>query len=136
MFGFKKKDKVEFEATRTFGSYFQYDENRQAVKIMATKKIIPVSSIETFQLNYGNKVYTKKDFGSAIVGTAMFGVIGAILAGTHSEEYISNMNILIRADGKFYSIPLLLGKHKLSSAKGTLRVANEIIEFLDGVTTE
>lgn len=136
MFGFKKKDKVEFEATRTFGSYFQYDANRQAVKIMATKKIIPVSSIETYQLNYGNKVYTKKNLGSAVVGTAMFGVVGAILAGTHSEEYISNLNILIRADGKFYSIPMIIGKIKMSSAKGTLRIADEIIEFLDGVTAE
>lgn len=133
MFG-KKKDKVEFEATKSFmGGNFQYDENRRLIRIKNgfQVNIIPADSIQTYSLMYGDKTYTKANLGKAVVGGALFGILGIAAAGTHKEEYISNMKIMIKADDKFYYLILTIGKMKVSAAKGILKTAEDIIALLD-----
>ena len=131
---FSKKEKVEFEATTSFGRWLQYDENRNLIKITeGIKKIIPVEDIQLYQVKCGTKTYNKANLGKAAVGGALFGVAGVVLAGTHEEEYISNLNILIKANDKFYSIPMIIGKMKKSSAKGVIEQADKIVEFLDSI---
>lgn len=136
MFG-KKKDKVDFEATRTFmGGDFQYDENRRLIRIKNgfQVNIIPVDNIQTYSLMYGDKTYTKANLGKAVVGGALFGILGIAAAGARKEEYISNMKIMIKANDKFYYLILTIGKMKLNAAKGILKTAEDIIVLLDDIT--
>ena len=131
---FKKKESVEFDATITFGRWLQYDETRRLVKITeGIKKVISVDDIKSYQLKYGDKIYNKANLGKAIVGGALFGASGVILAGTHAEEYISNLGIMINVNDKFYCIPMIIGKMKKSSATNILKQAENIIKFLDDV---
>lgn len=132
---FSKKEKVEFEATKKFGvNWLQYDENRKLIKIMNVKSPIPVEDIQLYRIKYGNKTYNKANLGKAAVGGAVLGLAGVILAGTHTEEYISNLTVEIKANDKFYYIPLIIGKMKAQAAKGILNSAEEMIEFLDSIT--
>ena len=132
---FSKKEKVEFEATRKFMvDMLQYDENRNTIKIKNVKQPIPVESIQTYSLKFGSKTYNKANLGKAIVGGSVLGLAGIVLAGTHTEEYISNIQVMIKADDKFYYIPLTIGKVKASVAKGILERAQEMIAFLDEIT--
>lgn len=136
MFGNKKKIK-EFEATKTFMvDRFQYDENRGLIKIKNgfQVNIIPIDTIETYSLTYGNKTYDKTNISRAVIGGALFGILGILTAGTHKEEYISNMTIMIKANGKFYYLPLIIGKVKYDRAKEMLQRAEKIIAFLDEIT--
>ena len=134
LFGFGKKEAIEFDATKSFGTYLQYDENRQLIKVMNVKQPIPVADIQLYRLKYGNKVYDKANIGKAAIGGALFGVAGVILAGTHQEEYISNLTVEIKANDKFYYIPMIIGKMKVSSAKNIFASAEKIIAFLEEIT--
>lgn len=139
MFGFKKKEKAgeEFNATVSFSNYLQYDEVRNTIKVMGKGAPIPVESIQLYNLKYGNKTYNKTNVGKAALGGALFGVAGVLLAGTHEEDYLSNLTIEIKANDKFYYIPMIIGKMKMKTAKGVLTYAEKIINFLDEkVTTE
>jgi hypothetical protein len=132
---FSKKVKEEFNATKSFMvDMLQYDEERKLIKIKNVKNLIPVESIQLYQLKFGNKVYTKTNLGRAIVGGVAFGWIGVVMAGTHKEEYISNIQITIKADDKFYFIPLTIGKVKASAAEAILHKADDMISFLDEIT--
>lgn len=131
----KKKKKQEFEATKSFMvNELQYDENRKLIKVKTSKDLIPVTAIKGYSLTFGNKTYTKVDLGRAIVGGAAFGLIGVVLAGTHQEEYISNITVRIKTDDKLYVLPLTIGKVKYNMAKGILQKAEEMIEFLNSIT--
>ena len=134
MFGFKKKENVEFEATRKFSDYLMYDENRNLIKIKGVKTPIAVEDIQLYQLKYGNKTYDRVDLGEAMVGGALFGVLGIVMAGTHKDEYISNLTIMIKANDKFYSIPMIIGKMKVNLAKSIVSQAEQMIAFLDEIT--
>ena len=132
---FKKKENVEFEATKSFMvDMLQYDENRKLIKIKNVKNPIPVENIQTYQLKFGNKTYNKVNLGRTAIGGAVLGLAGVVLAGTHTEEYVNNITIMIKADDKFHFIPLTIGKVKMSAAKGILDKAEEMIEFLDSIT--
>lgn len=132
---FNRKPKEEFEATKAFMvNELLYDENRKLIKVKTSKDLIPVAAIETYSLTFGNKTYDKANLGRAIVGGAAFGLVGVIMAGTHKEEYISNIKIMIKANGKFYYLPLTIGKLKASAAEGILKRAEDMIKFLDEVT--
>lgn len=132
---FSKKEKQEFEATKSFMvNELQYDENRKLIKVKTSKDLIPVSAIETYSLTFGNKTYDKANLGKALVGGAAFGLVGVLLAGTHKEEYISNIKVMIKANGKFYYLPLTIGKVKASAAEGILNRAQDMIAFLDEIT--
>ena len=131
---FKKKENTEFEATKTFGRWLQYDENHRLIKITeGIKKIISLEDIQLYQIKYGDKIYNKANLGNMVTGGVLFGVNGILLAGSHTEEYISNLGITIKANDKFYFIPMIIGKMKKSSAKGILEQAENIVQFLDGV---
>lgn len=132
---FNKKVKEEFEATKSFMvNELQYDENRKLIKVKTSKDLIPVSAIETYSLTFGNKTYDKANLGKALVGGAAFGLVGVLLAGTHKEEYISNIKVMIKANGKLYYLPLTIGKVKASAAEGILNRAQDMIVFLDEIT--
>ena len=133
---FNKKKKVEFEATKTFMvDRLQYDEKRSLIKIKNgfQVNIISIDDIQTYSLKFGNKTYDKTNLGKALVGGVTFGLVGVILAGTHKEEYISNITISIKANDKFYFLPLTIGKTKYDVSKGILEEAEHIIKFLDEV---
>lgn len=138
---FSKKEKVEFEATQVIAvGWMEYDENRKLVKIIngMSKKYIPVDKITDYSVKYGEKTYTKANLGKAVVGGAMFGVAGVILAGTHQEDYVKNITLCIRVDDPkqpFVFLPLTIGKMKMSAAKGIIKSADKMIAFLDTVTT-
>lgn len=132
---FSKKENVEFEATKSFMvDMLKYDEKRNTIKIKNVKQPIPVESIQTYSLKFGSKTYNKANLGKAIIGGSVLGLAGVILAGTHTEEYISNIEVMIKANDKFYFIPLTLGKVKASVAKGILDRAQDMIAFLDEIT--
>lgn len=132
---FSKKPKEDFEATKSFMvNELQYDENRQLIKVKTSKDLIPVSAIETYSLTYGSKTFDKVNLGRAIIGGTAFGLVGVVLAGTHKEEYISNIKIMIKANGKFYFLPLTIGKVKANVAEGILKRAEDMILFLDDIT--
>ena len=145
---FKKKNKTDnpdFEATKSYGNWLQYDENRNLVKVKGYKPLIPADKIKNYSLQYGNKTYTKKNLGSALagglVGGALFGVGGVIAAGvmtgSHQDEYITNLRITINIDDEkcpIIVIPLIIGKMKIGLAKYTLQSAESMIAFLDEIT--
>ena len=132
---FSKKVKEEFNATKSFMvDMLQYDENRKLIKIKNVKNLIPVEDIQLYQLKFGNKTYTKTNLGRAIVGGVAFGWVGVVMAGTRKEEYISNIQITIKANDKFYFIPLTIGKVKASAAEAILHRAEDMISFLDEIT--
>lgn len=131
---FKKREAAEFEATKKFSDYLQYDESRGLVKIKGCKDLISVDQITGYELKYGNKVYNKKNLGTAIAAGALFGVLGIMATGTHEEEYVSNIGITVIANGKHHYIPLTIGKMKMSAAKGILNMAENIVGFLNEIT--
>lgn len=137
MFKFFKKEKQEdFEVTKNFNDYLLYDEKRNLIKIKGNKRPISVNDIQTYSLNYGNKTYNKINLGEAIVKGSLFGTLGILHTGTHTEDYISNINIMIKANNKFYYIIMTIGKIKSSSlfAQRSLKSAEEIITFLNEIT--
>ena len=136
---FKKKNTEEFEATKSFMvDKLQYDETRGLIKIKNGFQIniIPVADIQTYNLTFGSKIYTKTNLGKALVGGAVLGVAGVLLAGTHQEEEISNITVMIKANDKFYYLPLTIGKMKAKTARGILESAESMIAFLDSITKE
>ena len=133
MFGFfKKKENVEFEATQKITHYLEYDANRELVRF--NKNVFSKNDIQLYRLKFGSKVYNKVNLGRAAIGGAAFGLAGIILAGTHQEEYVSNITLEIKVNDKFYFCPLTIGKMKASSARGILDVAEKAIAFLDEIT--
>ena len=82
---FKKKEKVEFEATKEFkfaNGVLQYDEGRNLIqyKNFPIKEIFSPEDIESYELQYCNKTYNKANLGKALVGGALFGVAGIIFS--------------------------------------------------------
>lgn len=133
---FKKKNKVEFEFTQQVGDYVKYDELQRRF-LFQNKTIVNCEEIIDYKLTYGNKTYTKKNLGTALAAGTLFGVGGYILAGTHQEEYVSNITVSIKTanNGVIY-IPLTIGKMKMSHAKGILESAERIVALLDAHTGE
>lgn len=134
---FNKKKTDEFEAAKTFMvDKLQYDEKRNLIKIKNgfQVNIIPVDDIQTYSLKFGSKTYDKANLGKAFIGGATFGLVGVILAGTHKEEYVSNITVSIKANDKFYFLPLTIGKMKYEASKRILESAESMIRFLDEVT--
>ena len=117
---------------------FQYDEKHNLIKIKIGFKvnIIPVENIQTYSLSFGNKTYNKSNLGKALVGGAVFGLAGIILAGTHTEEYVSNIKIMIKANDKFYFLIMTIGKVKVNAVRNILNEAEKIIRLLDEITTK
>lgn len=134
---FNKKKEVAFEATKAFMvDMLQYDEKRKLIKIKGEKQPIAIEDITGYSLTFGNKTYTKANLGRAFIGGAAFGLAGIILAGTHQEEYVSNIKLTIIACGKPHFILLTLGKVKMNAAKGILDRAEAMVRFLDEVCNE
>jgi len=134
---FNKKKTNEFEATKTFMvDKLQYDENRNLIKIKngLQVNIISVDDIQTYSLKFGSKTYDKANLSKAFIGGVTLGLVGVILAGTHKEEYISNITVSIKANDKFYFLPLTVGKMKYEACKGILESAENMIKFLDEIT--
>lgn len=140
---FKKKEKVQFEATKEFkfaNGVLQYDESRNLIqyKNFPIKEIFSPEDIESYELQYGNKTYNKANLGKALVGGALFGVGGVLLAGTHQEEVIKNIQIKFQLKGKklYYLMPIYQGELKVNGtfAQIFLESAEEIISFLNKVT--
>ncbi|MGM9543604.1 MAG: hypothetical protein ACI3T9_01340 [Romboutsia timonensis] len=135
MFGKKKED--NFEATKDFNGYLKYNDADQVIKIKGYNILIPVSEIADYELNYGNKTITKKNLVTTAAAGAVFGLAGVASTANTSNEYVSNVRISIKTkDGRLYIIPMILGRIKLNYAKSTLRIAEQIINFLDEITQE
>ena len=136
---FNKKKTNEFKATKTFMvDRLQYDEKQNLIRLKNgfQVNVIPIDNIQTYSLKFGNKTYYKVNLGKAFVGGATLGLVGVILAGTHKEEYVSNITVSIKANDKFYFLPLTIGKIKYDVAKGILQSAEGMIKFLDEVTNK
>lgn len=130
MFGFGKKEKVEFEATERITNYLEYDANSELVRFDG-KHIFRKSDIQLCRVKYGSKTYDKVNLGRAALGAAAFGIVGYLLAGTHEEDYVSNITFEIKANDKFYYKPLTIGKVKAKNAKTILEVAEKAMDFLN-----
>lgn len=138
LFG-KKKNTEEFEATKAFMvDMLQYDESRNTFRIKNgfNKHYIKADDIQTYWLSYGNKKVTRKNMGSVVAGSLVIGALPAmILAGTHTDEYISNLTLNIKANNKFYALPLIIGKMKGTAAQNILKTAEDMIQFIEEKTT-
>lgn len=133
----KNNESADFNATKNFMSgMLLVDEERKLIKVKGNKDLIPFAAVQTYSLSFGNKTYNRANLGKAIVGGAVFGLAGVVLAGTHTDEYISNIKIMIKANNKYYYLPLTIGKIKASAAKGILNSAEGIIAFLDSISNE
>lgn len=134
---FSKKDKKveEFEATKKFMvDMLQYDEGRKLIKLKGSKDLIPVENIQSYSLTFGSKTYDKANLGKAFIYGSITGLAGVVLAGTHKQEYVSNIKITVKAADKLYILPLTIGKVKIEAADGILSRAESMILFLDSIT--
>ena len=133
LFGKKPAEAVQFDATEIiYVGTIEYDANRKLIRIKNgfKKDIISASDVEDIIITCGNKTVSKKNLGGALIGGALFGTAGILLAGSHEVEYISNLTITVVTKDKRIYLPLVIGKTK----KGTwLETAQKIVERLENV---
>ena len=128
---FSKKEKVEFKATEViYVGTVEYDGKRNLLQIKNgfKKDYINPQDIEDIIITCGNKTVSKKNLGSALVGAAIFGAAGLLLAGSHDVEYISNLSITIITNNGRVVIPLVIGKVKRGN---WLEVAEKIVSKIE-----
>ena len=128
----------DFNETKSFMvDMLQYDEVTATFRIKNgfNKTYIKARDIQTYQLKYGAKTVTRKSMGAVAAGSLAIGFLPALLlAGTHKDEYISNLSLVIKANDKFYTLPLIIGKMKGAAAQNILNKAEEMINFIEATT--
>lgn len=83
-----KEELSEFEATKKIGSIIEFDDTRQKILVYnglagrkKSSKIYNYSDIIDFELLEDGETITKGGLGSALVGGALFGGVGAVVGG-------------------------------------------------------
>ena len=134
--------KDDFNPTKQFGKLFLIDERNGDFKINSSKKTYNIRDIYDFELIEDGKSIVKGNAGKALVGGALFGVVGAI-AGASSrhkqKEMCTKMQIRIGLrNNKEQNIYILLifSKTKKDGIvyKSMETMANDILTYLSQKT--
>jgi hypothetical protein len=126
---FSRKDKKSeevFNATQSFMvNALQYDEEHHLIRIQNGVKsnILPVNSIDSAKIGFNGRVYNEADTKT---------IINGILAGTYKSE-ISNIQVRIESNKKFYFIILSLGSIPSNKAEQLLSSACEMVTFINNI---
>ena len=96
----------QFSSTKTFGTHLTIDETNHLWKLDHSNIIFRYSDVISYELLEDGKSITKGGLGSAIVGGALFGGVGAIVGGTvgkkRTKQEITEYKIKIVTKNTFY----------------------------------
>lgn len=132
-----------FTASKSIGKYIAVDESNKLVKFpsFSPSLIFTYSEIIDFELLQNGTSITKGGLGSAMIGGAMFGSVGAIVGGTVGKkkniQEITEYKIKITTKNDFYTTVyinfLITGKTKSDSMifKGYSNNAQNIMSLLN-----
>lgn len=138
MFGFKKKEAADFEATIK-QQFFQVDEGRRLICVkeyMAPKMGKPFSldSITDIEIKCDDTVVNKRNLGAAALGGVTLGIGGALLAGTHGKKYIDYLAIIIKTNDfnrPVITIPLIKAKMSTTMAQSLIDKAEKTMQQIN-----
>lgn len=139
----KNKENMNiFNVTKKCGKYIEIDENNKLIKFpkFSTKLIFSYNDIIDFELLQNGKTITSGGVGSAVVGGALFGGVGAIVGSNIGkkkiQQEISEYRIKVILNSEFFSWAYInflpAGKVKSDSLifKQYSSDANEILSLL------
>lgn len=133
-----------FSSSKTVGGHLTVDETNQLWKLDFLNVIFSYNDIVDFELLQDGESITKGGLGSAIVGGALFGSVGAVVGGTigkkKTKQEITELKIKIITKNTFYPDLyinfLTTGKVKSSSFlyKSCCNCAQDILSQLSIMT--
>lgn len=146
-----KEDEKKFKATNKIGNYMWIDEENKLVKFSSKYKMAPACLIRFDEikgyslLEDGKEVVKNNGIKRAVVGSLLFGEVGAIVGATTSKtkqtQTIGTVLLFVELAEKYKNqvVPVYFAmgsKESINSSfyRGIKKMAQECMDKIDGIT--